>query len=323
MNNALELREVTKRYGSFVAVDRLSLDVPTGQIVGFLGPNGAGKTTTIRMVMSIMHPDEGTISVLGHPRASEVKDRIGYLPEERGLYRKMTVDNCLRYFGNLKGLSGRVLTERIDKGLAAVGLSDWKRKPVEALSKGMQQKLQFVTTTLHQPELVILDEPFSGLDPINSELLKELMIELRGRGATVIFSTHQMETAERLCDRLLLINRGRKLIDGTLAEIQAQFSTPVVSLSGDGDFSSLRTMPGVVSGETRIGGARLELAEGVDPQTLLRRAIELGRVNRFEMHALDLHEIFVRLVEGDGHNDEQTAAAQPRGRAFSMNGGAD
>ncbi|MFN0134895.1 MAG: ABC transporter ATP-binding protein [Phycisphaerae bacterium] len=309
MNYALQIRNVTKRYGSFVAVDRLSLDLPTGQIVGFLGPNGAGKTTTIRMIMSILFPDEGEINVLGRPRASEVKDRVGYLPEERGLYRKMTVDACLRYFGNLKGLSGRTLTDRIDKGLEAVGLKDWKRKPVEALSKGMQQKLQFVTTVLHEPELVILDEPFSGLDPINSEMLKDLMLDLRKRGATVIFSTHQMETAQRLCDRLLLINHGRKLIDGTLADVQARFSTPVVSLSGEGDFASLRSLPGVIGGETRLGGARLELAEGTDPQAILKRAIELGRVSKFDVHTLDLHEIFVKLVAADPRPEGRSAAS--------------
>lgn len=307
MNYALQLKDVTKRYGSFVAVDRISLDLPAGQIVGFLGPNGAGKTTTIRMIMSILFPDEGEISVLGHPRASEVKDRIGYLPEERGLYRKMTVEACLRYFGNLKGLGGRALSQKIDQGLEAVGLADWKRKPVEALSKGMQQKLQFVTTMLHEPELVILDEPFSGLDPINSEMLKNLMLSLRERGATVIFSTHQMETAERLCDRLLLINHGRKLIDGTLAEVQARFSMPVVSLSGEGDFSALRSLPGVSGGETRTGGARLELVDGGDPQVVLRRAIELGRVSKFDVHTLGLHDIFVKLVAADTRPDGRSA----------------
>lgn len=296
---SLELEGVTKRYGDFVAVDGVSLSVPAGQIVGFLGPNGAGKTTTIRMIMSILYPDAGRIAVLGHARALDVKDRIGYLPEERGLYRKMTVEACLTYFGRLKGVHGARLRQRISAGLESVGLAAWRRKPVEALSKGMQQKLQFVTTMLNEPELVILDEPFSGLDPLNTELLKELMAALRRRGATVIFSTHQMESAQRICDRFVLINRGRKLIDGTLHEIQARFASSIVNLAGDGDFSPLATARGVLSAETRVGGARLELAEGADTNAVLRAALDCGRVMQFEMGRLDLHDIFVRLVRDD------------------------
>ena len=311
MNAALILRDVTKRYGDFIAVDRLSLRVAPGQIVGFLGPNGAGKTTTIRMIMSILYPDSGQIEVLGRPRAVDVKDRIGYLPEERGLYRKMTVDHTLRYFGQLKGLRGRDLRRRIDECLARVGLSDWRYKRTEALSKGMSQKLQFVATILHQPDLVILDEPFSGLDPLNLELLKDMVVELRQRGATVLFSTHQMDHAQRLCDRILLINRGRKLIEGTLEEIRSRFSSRIVLLEGEGDFAPLARFDGVLDAHFTAGQARLEIAAGTDPHAILRRATELARLSRYEVQRLDLHEIFVKLVGADSADAGGPDAAPP------------
>ncbi len=309
MNDALILSEVSKRFGDFVAVDGLSLHAPAGQVHGFLGPNGAGKTTTLRMVMSILYPDSGSISVLGHPRAIDVKDRIGYLPEERGLYRKMTVEQTLRYIGRLKGMSSAVLARKIPEQLERVGLQDWRRKRVETLSKGMQQKVQFVATILHDPELVILDEPFSGLDPLNAEVLKDLMLELKARGATVIFSTHEMESAERLCDRIVLINRGRKLIDGSVASVRARFSTRMLTLEGEGDFQPLRLVPGVARAEITAGHARLELADGGDPDAVLRRAIDLGRITRFEMHRPNLREIFVSLVGTD--HDGLAAARRP------------
>jgi len=321
MDDALVLEEVTKRYGVFTAVDGLSLRVPRRQVLGFLGPNGAGKTTTIRMILSILYPDAGRIEVLGAPQAIDVKDRIGYLPEERGLYRKMTVDHTLRYFGRLKGLRGADLGRRIGQMLERVGLNDWRHKPVEALSKGMQQKLQFVATILHRPELVILDEPFAGLDPLNLELLKDLMFELRDGGATVIFSTHQMEQAQRMCDRIVLINRGRKLIEGTMAEIRARFATRVVILEGEADFSDLARGDGILDAQVTAGHARLELAEHVEPTDVLRHALERGRIWRFEVQRPDLHEIFVKLVGQDASADAvrppapQPAAAGTEGAA--------
>ncbi len=296
---ALELIEVTKSYGGFVAVDALSLRVQRGQIVGFLGPNGAGKTTTIRMIMSIIYPDAGQIRVLGAPRAMEVKDRIGYLPEERGLYRKMTVEQTLRYFGRLKGVRGRRLRERIDAVLGQVELADWRRKKVEALSKGMSQKLQFAVTILHEPQLVILDEPFSGLDPLNMEVLKELVLELKRRGTTVIFSTHQMEQAEKLCDSIVLINRGRKLIEGPLDEIRRQFTTRTVLIEGQGALDRLAALPGVTHAEIDGPRARLELADGTEPNDVLAEAVRHVRIERFELHRPDLHDIFVALVRQD------------------------
>jgi len=286
--------------------------VPPGQIVGFLGPNGAGKTTTLRMVMSILYPDSGEIRVLGRPRAIDVKDRIGYLPEERGLYRKMTVQQTLRYFGRLKGLDRSELDRRIAAGLRRLGLSEWAGQRVEALSKGMQQKVQFLATVLHDPDLVILDEPFSGLDPLNSEVLKELMFDLKARGATVIFSTHELESAERLSDRIVLIHRGRKLIEGTLAEVRGRFATRMVTLEGQGDLSLLGDLPGVVDRHLTAGMARLELAEGVDPHTVLRRALEIARVDRFEVHRPNLREIFVKLV---GEDHDAAAAISARAAA--------
>ena len=317
MSNAIELSQIVKRYGSFTAVDSLSLDVPSGQIVGFLGPNGAGKTTTIRMIMSILYPDSGRISVLGHPRAIDVKDRVGYLPEERGLYRKMTVDQTLRYFGKLKGLRGSRLRERIVHCLASVGLADWQRKRVEALSKGMSQKLQFISTILHEPDLVILDEPFSGLDPLNMELLKDLVIELRQRGATVIFSTHQMEQAQRLCDRLVLINRGRKLIEGTMEQIRAQFTSRVLLLDGEGDFAPLASVPGVQNTHFTTGHAQLEIGTDTDPNAILQAALPHARISRFEIQRLSLHEIFVKLVGADSvpadWGDTTPSATMPEG----------
>lgn len=299
MTEALILHDVTKRFGSFVAVDGLSLHVPAGQIVGFLGPNGAGKTTTLRMVMSILYPDSGEVRVLGRPRAIDIKDRIGYLPEERGLYRKMTVQQTLRYFGQLKGLGRADLEERIAAGLRRLGLSEWAGQRVEALSKGMQQKVQFLATVLHDPDLVILDEPFSGLDPLNSQVLQELMCNLKARGAAVIFSTHELESAERLSDRIVLINRGRKLIEGTPGEVRGRFATRLVTLEGQGNFAPLAELPGVVDRHVTAGMARLELAEGVDPNTVLRRAMESARVDRFEVHRPNLREIFVKLVGAD------------------------
>jgi ABC-2 type transport system ATP-binding protein len=304
---ALVLDGVTKRYGQFTAVSDFSLTLPAGQVLGFLGPNGAGKTTTIRMVMSINYPDAGTIAVLGHPRASEVKDRIGYLPEERGLYRKMTLQETLQYFGRLKGLHGRRLRQRVDESLARVGLSDWKRKRVEALSKGMSQKLQFVTAILHEPELVILDEPFSGLDPINVDMLERLIADLRRAGTTVIFSTHQMNQAERLCDRIVLINRGRKVIDGTIHEVRSQFAARIVAIDGTGDFEALRTLDGVADAVVSGAHARLELDDNVSPNAILKQAIQHIDLAHFEVQRPNLQEIFVKLVGGQ----QPDAPAEP------------
>ncbi len=299
MSDALILSEITKRYRDFVAVDRLSLTVRAGEVFGFLGPNGAGKTTTLRMVMSIIYPDEGRISILGKPSALQAKDRIGYLPEERGLYRKMSVDGLLRYFGQLKGLHGRTLTQRVADWLERVELSDWRHKRIETLSKGMQQKVQVIATLLHQPELLILDEPFSGLDPLNVDLLQRLILDLRRGGSTIILSTHQMETAQRLCDRLVLINRGRKLIEGAVSDVRARFASRTMLIDAEGDLQALARMPGIADAHVSGGHARFELSDGCDPRPILQHACETLRVTRIEIQQPDLQEIFVRLVSAD------------------------
>jgi ABC-2 type transport system ATP-binding protein len=298
MTDVLILEGVTKRFGAFTAVDDFSLRLPAGQVLGFLGPNGAGKTTTIRMVMSILYPDVGRIEVLGHLRAEAVKDRIGYLPEERGLYRKMTVQETLAYFGRLKGLRGNALQQRIDESLLRVGLQDWRRRRVEALSKGMSQKLQFISAILHRPELVILDEPFAGLDPLNVDLLERLLAELRQAGSTVVFSTHQMNQAERMCDRIVLINRGRKIIEGTVHEVRERFATRIVVLEGEGELEALAGFDGVTSARITAGHAHLELGPQTDPGAVLTEALRLARITRFEVQRPDLQEIFVKLVGG-------------------------
>lgn len=302
MTDALILEGITKRFGRFTAVDGFTLHLPAGQVLGFLGPNGAGKTTTLRMVMSILYPDAGSLRVLGHPNAAEVKDRIGYLPEERGLYRKMTVQETLEYFGYLKGLRGADLRQRVNEGLERVGLADWRKKRVEALSKGMSQKLQFVAAVLHRPELVILDEPFAGLDPLNVDLLERLLTELRRAGTTVIFSTHQMSQAERLCDRIVLIHRGRKVIEGTIQAVRDTFASRIVVVDGTGDLQPLAAADGVVAAQITAGHARLEVAPEIDPHRLLEQAMRTARVARFEIQRPDLQEIFVRLVGGDGQS---------------------
>lgn len=313
MHDALILEGITKRYGQFTAVEDFSIRVPAGTVLGFLGPNGAGKTTTLRMVMSIIYPDAGRIEVLGRPKAAEVKDRIGYLPEERGLYRKMTVLETVQYFGQLKGLRGRGLRDAADAALERIGLADWRRKRVETLSKGMSQKLQFVTAVLHQPELVILDEPFSGLDPLNVDMLEGLLNDLRKAGTTVIFSTHQMNQAERLCDRIVLINKARKVIEGTINEVRAQFAARVVILDADGDLDRVAELPGVETARVTLGHARLQLTDAADPNDILQAALRHVRVLRFEVQRPDLQEIFVKLVGGKAPPSMPAAAEVARG----------
>src|SRR4030042_2202067 len=219
--NAVTLDTVCKSFGKVHAVNNLSVHVPAGSVYGFLGPNGAGKTTTLRMIMNIIRPDSGRIEILGDGRIEQVKDRIGYLPEERGLYRKMTARKVLAFFGSIKGLSEKEIVQRVPCWLKTIGFADWADKKVEELSRGMHQKPQFAVTVINDPDLVILDEPFSGLDPLNQELLKNIILEMRSRGRTVIFSTHVMHEAEKLCDFILLINRGKAILDGRLYEFRS------------------------------------------------------------------------------------------------------
>ncbi len=298
VDDALVLQDVVKRFGNVVAVDALSLRVPRGSIYGFLGPNGAGKTTTLRMIMSIFYPDGGTIRVLGHSNAERVKDRLGYLPEERGLYDKMTVGDVVSYFGRLKGMDARQAKERADALLTRFGLGDWLDKRNEALSKGMRQKVQLVVTIIHNPELVILDEPFSGLDPVNVELMRDLILQMKRDGKTVIFSTHIMEQAEQLCDYILLINKGRKVLDGPLAEVK-RGGGHSVRLDYDGDGTVLRQLPGIRRVNDAGKTAELVLADATDPQQVLSQLVGRLTIRRFDVSEVSLHEIFVQAVGGN------------------------
>ena len=288
---------VTKKFGEFTAVSDLSLQVHRGRVFGLIGPNGAGKTTTIRMIVNITVPDSGRIELFGQPMSSQLQDRIGYLPEERGLYRKMKVGEQLRFFAELKDVRGKDADERINNWLAKLQLTDWKNKRAKDLSKGMQQKVQFITAVLHDPDLLILDEPFSGLDPVNVELMKQTILEKKAEGKTIILSTHQMEIAEKLCDDVCMINRSHKVLDGRLREIRRSFSRNAVELQiagGDGVLEDTSLVANI-----RQHGDDLEvlLAPDADAQTLLKRLVESGAViNKFELAEPSLHDIFIAKV---------------------------
>lgn len=310
----LELSNVTKRYGDFTAVNQINLSIPQGSVYGFLGPNGAGKTTTIRMILDIIRPDQGKIQILGAPSAMHVRDRIGYLPEEKGLYKKMKVWAIIAYFGSLKGLHRRKAKTKAFELLEKYGLKDFANATVESLSKGMGQKVQVLSSIVHDPELIILDEPFSGLDPVNQEVLEQLIRDLSANGQTVIFSTHVMQHAERLCERLLLITQGCKVFDGTVDEARAIIPRRVVLESRD-DISPISDMEGILSvneqpiaAGDRLPGTRqweLYVQEHTDPQVILQRCFESGvSLSRFDYTQASLHDVFVHLVgqEAREHN---------------------
>jgi ABC-2 type transport system ATP-binding protein len=291
---AISLARVTKRFNGVTAVDTLTLDVPQGSIYGFIGPNGSGKTTTLRMIMRILLPDAGQIDVLGSSQTGAARDRVGYLPEERGLYKKMTVRRLLRYYGQLKGRTVAELDPIIDDWMARLGMQGWGDKKIETLSKGMSQKVQFVGAVVSRPELLILDEPFSGLDPVNAESLKDAVLEMRGRGTTVVFSTHDMGTAERMCDRIFMIFRGRKVLDGTLEQIQAQYGFDTVRLRTAAGAAALAGIPGVQS--VNDYGQQQEVRLNGDPQRFLQDLATRTTVYHFEITRPSLHDIFVRIA---------------------------
>lgn len=293
---AVELYQVSKRYADLLAVDTLSVSVPGGCIYGILGRNGAGKTTTIRMLMGILRPDSGTVAVLGVPPAN-ARSRLGYLPEEKGLYRKMRVLDLVAYFGRLKGM-GRLDAQRAaDRLLDTFELTEYRLEKCETLSKGMGQKVQIAATLVHDPELLVLDEPFSGLDPVNVELVRDTVLRLKQRGHTVILSTHTMEQAEQICDSLVLIDHGHVLLEGTIASIRASADRSV-RIDYDGDGSVLRTLPGVVRVNDAGKHAELTLAPDTDPQAILRSLAEKLVIRRFDTREASLHEIFIRTVGG-------------------------
>lgn len=295
----LKVENVSKKFDDFVAVDGLSFDVRAGRVFGFLGPNGAGKTTTIRMIVGITAPDDGRIELFGERISASLQDRIGYLPEERGLYKKMKVADQLRYFAALKGISGREADARIDKWLARMNLSEWRTRKTSDLSKGMSQKIQFISAVLHDPDLLILDEPFSGLDPVNVEFLIDVVAELKAKQKTIIFSTHLMETAERLCDDIILINKSRRVLGGTLREVKEGFGRNRIALRATGGDDVLGDRSIITSVTTHADERELCLADGADLQKLLRRLIDGGaQITKFEQIEPRLNDIFIDQVGG-------------------------
>jgi ABC-2 type transport system ATP-binding protein len=310
-DSAVRIQGVSKRFAATLAVNNLSLEVPRGSVYGLLGPNGAGKTTTIRMILDIIVPDSGTIEILGTPhRDGQITNRVGYLPEERGLYKKMQVRRVLRFLAELKGVDRKTADKRIDIWLERLSLKttekDWGNAKVDELSRGMQQKVQFIGTLLHEPDLVILDEPFSGLDPINSQALKDSIVELRHAGKTIIFSTHLMDNAERLCDSVCIVAHGDKVLDGGVAEVKASRGTRNIALAIDGEVpggvqSILADKKLVTRADDQNRYFEIELATGANPQDLLKKVIATGAaVRRFEMISPSLHQIFLERVGATG-----------------------
>jgi len=301
VSDAIRLTDVTKRFNGVAAVDRLTLAVPNGSIYGFIGPNGSGKTTTLRMIMNILLPDEGRIEVLDSSTSVAARDRVSYLPEERGLYKKMTVRRLLRYYGQLKGRTIAELDPPIAEWMTRMGMQGWDDRKIETLSKGMSQKVQFVAAVVSKPELLILDEPFSGLDPVNAESLKDAVLEMRRRGTTVVFSTHDMATAEKMCDRIFMIFRGRKVLDGTLEEIQAQYGFDTVRLRTAAGARALSGLAGVDA--VNDYGQLQEVRLSCDAQAFLQQLAARTPVHHFEITRPSLHDIFVRIARpADGED---------------------
>jgi ABC-2 type transport system ATP-binding protein len=294
MSNAIVLREVTKRFGDVTAVNHLSLAVPSGSIYGFIGPNGSGKTTTLRMIMHILLPDEGDIEVLGSRDTAAARDQVSYLPEERGLYKKMTVRRLLRYYARLKGRRQPQIDSDIDGWMARMQLPGVLDKTVETLSKGMSQKVQFVSAVISRPSLLILDEPFSGLDPVNAQVLKDAVLEIRQRGTTVVFSTHDMGTAEKMCDRIFMIFKGRKVLDGTLHDIQEQYGADTVRVRTAGGAQALAGLA-EVEAVNDFGQVQDVRVRG-DAQAFLQHLIARTTVYQFEITRPSLEDIFVRIA---------------------------
>jgi ABC-2 type transport system ATP-binding protein len=294
----VELHEVCKSYGNFVAVDDLSFNIAPGAIFGLLGPNGAGKTSTIRMMIGIILPDSGQVRIFGEPFRRAHLQRIGYLPEERGLYKKMKVLDHLVLLGQLHGLSSTGARKQAIHWAERLELSDRLPKKVEELSKGLQQKVQFIATMMHNPDFIIMDEPFSGLDPVNTKLLKEVILELKRNGKSILFSTHQMEQVERLCDSILLINRGKAVLQGELREVKSRYGKNTVEIEYEGDNSFLRQSALVESSSGNGSRVQVKLAPGADAQALLQAAMARARLSKFELMEPSLEEIFIDAVGG-------------------------
>jgi ABC-2 type transport system ATP-binding protein len=315
--DAVRLHHVRKTFGRTTAVDDLDLVVPAGALYGFIGPNGAGKTTSIRMIMSILFPDSGELSVLGRPSALEAKDRIGYLPEERGIYRKMRVGAFLTYMARLKAVDETAITPRVRRGLERVGLRGAERQRCEELSKGMLQKVQILTAIIHEPDLLILDEPFSGLDPVSTRLLRDVILEEHRRGATVLFSTHVMPQAEEICEHVVMIHRGRKVLDDQLATIRRRYDPRTIRfepLDPAADLSPLRGLAEVERIDPVPGGYDIVLAVGSDPGAAIRRITAAVTPARIEISRPRLEDIFISIVsEGGAADAERSLRANLQG----------
>ena len=308
----LSVDHVTKRYGDHVAVDDVSFRAEPGRILGLLGPNGAGKTSTIRMITYITIPDEGRVTFDGRPVGPWSQERMGYLPEERGLYKKMRVEEQLRYLAELRGLPRAHAAERVRHWLGRLGAADWGQKKTQELSKGMQQKVQFIATLLHGPDLLIFDEPFSGLDPLNADLLKDIVLELRDEGRTILFASHRMEQVEQLCDDLCLISEGRIVLEGPLREVKRSFGRDTVRIEFEGDAAFLAALEG--EGRIRLLSrthhrAEFRLAGGITGRDVLERALAgVTDVYRFELVEPPLTEIFMQAVRGQEGGEEVLSA---------------
>lgn len=299
MKEYLELQKITKRFGETLAVDSLDLSVPRGCVYGMIGPNGAGKTTTIRMIMNIIAPDSGQVLLNGKPTDIAFKNIVGYLPEERGLYKKMTLREVILYLGQLKEVSGKEIDGRIDGWLEKMNLSDYKNQKVEALSKGMQQKLQFITTLIHNPDIIILDELFSGLDPLNIELIKNVLLDLKRQGRTILFSTHVMEQAEKLCDYICMINQGKKVLDGSLNEVKNTYGKDSIHLEIEGDGSFLDSLPGIERVNRFTNYFELTLTDNSRSNEILRAISEHVNIVRYERIVPSLYNIFIQVAGTD------------------------
>jgi len=303
--NAVELEGVTKRFGHHTAVDRLDLAVPEGTVYGFIGPNGSGKTTTLRMILRILYPESGRITVLGRDHSSAADDRVGYLPEERGLYKRMRIRDLLAYYARLKGF--RNCRAEVDRWLERFELAAWGSQKAEALSKGMAQKVQFIAAVVARPELLVLDEPFTGLDPVNMEVLKDAVLALHHTGTTVIFSTHDMDIAERMCDTIFMICRGKKVLDGTLEAIQAQYGQDTIRVRLGEANGSFDNLPGVLRVNDYGRYTELRIQPGADPQAILQELLRRTRVEHFEIASPSLHDIFVRIAGPQSEPAEEAA----------------
>lgn len=296
MTHALQLKNVRKAFQGHVAVKGLDLEVPKGSVFGLLGPNGAGKTTSIRMAMDIIGPDTGEVLIMGQKSDKSLRNRIGYMPEERGLYQKMVVEELLVFMAELKGIRPAESKRRMLPWLEKLGLGGWQKKKANELSKGMQQKVQFIQSLLHDPEILILDEPMSGLDPVGTNVMRDAMIELSRAGKTLIVSSHQMATVEQMCDRVVLINKGEKVLDGRVSDIKASYGKNTVVMAFEGDGSFLKTLPGVASVSDHGRYAEIKLGPGADPQAILKAASDRLKITKFEVVEPSLHDIFIERV---------------------------